>query len=104
MLRPGGLSALYTRRVPPIFCASAGVLSTAAASSATATQALRNKLIPRAPRREASPVEPHILKAPAVVDAVDHDRQPLDRRMPARCSDVVEDDRPRAVLLQLLVD
>src|SRR5579884_434047 len=49
-------------------------------------------------------VEPDILEAPAVVDAVDHDRQPLDLRLHAGGADVVEDDRPRAVLLQLLVD
>src|SRR5438552_436970 len=50
------------------------------------------------------PVEPNVLEAPAVVDAVDHRRQPLHLRLPAGRSDAVRDDRPRAVLLQLTVD
>src|SRR5712691_1744879 len=62
-----------------------------------------------APRkwRRAPPglfIEPNILHAPAVVDAVAHDGQPLYigvLRVPARR---VEDDRPHAVLRQLTLD
>src|SRR5450759_2561235 len=50
------------------------------------------------------PVQPDVFHAPAVVDAVDHDCQPLDIRLTAGRRAVVEDDRPGALFLQLLVD
>src|SRR5438045_1485476 len=49
-------------------------------------------------------LEPDILKARAVVDAVDHLRQALDTRQSANCSARVEDDRPDAVFHELLLD
>src|SRR5215467_10179815 len=49
-------------------------------------------------------VEPQIFETPAVVDAVDHDRQALDVGLPAARRLIVEDDRPGAILLQLAVD
>src|SRR5271168_1816287 len=56
------------------------------------------------PETECLLVEPDVFEAPAVIDAVDHRRQPLDVRLPAGRSAVVPNYRPRAVLLQLLVD
>src|ERR1700736_4598271 len=49
-------------------------------------------------------VEPDVLEAPAVIDAIDHRRQPLHLRLPAGRGDAVKDDRPSAILLQLTVD
>src|SRR5215469_3948806 len=49
-------------------------------------------------------VQPEILEAPAIVLAVDHDRQPFDLGLPAAGGAEVVDDRPCAVLLQFLVD
>src|SRR3546814_9784690 len=46
------------------------------------------------------PVEPDVLVPPAVVDAVHHDGDALDLRLPAPGTDGVEDDRPGHVLLQ----
>src|SRR6516162_670658 len=48
--------------------------------------------------------EPSILKAPAIEQAVDHDRDPVHRRRPAGPEPVVEDHRPRRILLQPAVD
>src|SRR5712671_3885115 len=39
-------------------------------------------------------VEPHVFEAPAIVDAVDHDRQTLDPGLPAGAAGRVKDDRP----------
>src|SRR6202047_740973 len=49
-------------------------------------------------------VEPNVLHAPAVEDAVDQHRQPLHPRLPARRAAAVIDDRPGAVLRQLPFD
>jgi hypothetical protein len=49
-------------------------------------------------------VEPDVLHAPAVEDAVDHHRQPLHPRLPTRRAAAVIDDRPGAVLRQLPFD
>src|SRR5438477_12329555 len=49
-------------------------------------------------------VEPPIFHAPAIVLAVDHDRYALELRLPAGRGAKVVDDRPRAILLQFLVD
>src|SRR3546814_1705211 len=46
------------------------------------------------------PVEPDVLVPPAVVDAVHHDGDALDLRLPAPGTDGVEDDRPGHGLLQ----
>src|ERR1700738_417588 len=52
----------------------------------------------------ASPVEPHVFHAPAIVLAVDHDGQPLQLGLPAGRGAEMIDDWPRPVLLQFLVD
>jgi hypothetical protein len=49
-------------------------------------------------------VEPDILHAPAVEDAVDHDRQALDIGTLASPATAVENDRPHAVVGQLAFD
>src|ERR1700730_11292005 len=49
-------------------------------------------------------VEPNVFEAPAVIDAVDHRRQPLHLRLPAGRGDAVKDDRPSALLLRVTVD
>ena len=49
-------------------------------------------------------IQPNILHAPAVEQAVDHDRQSLELRLPAGRKAIVEKDRPRTILLQLPVD
>ena len=49
-------------------------------------------------------VEPDVFEAPAVVDAVDHHRQPLHLRLPAGREAFVSYDRARPLLLQFLVD
>src|SRR5258708_32677808 len=51
-----------------------------------------------------SAVEPPIFHAPAIVLAVDHDRDALQLRLPAGCGAEVVDDWPRAVLLPFLID
>src|SRR5258708_36042190 len=51
-----------------------------------------------------SAVEPPIFHAPAIVLAVDPDRDAPQLRLPAGCGAEVVDDWPRAVLLQFLVD
>src|SRR5215471_20042768 len=48
--------------------------------------------------------EPGILKAPAIEKAVDHDRDPVHCRRPAGPQAIIEDHRPRRVLLQPAVD
>src|SRR5438270_12512656 len=54
--------------------------------------------------RTALLVEPYIFEAPAVVDAVDHDRQPLDLGLAAGRAARIEDHRPGNVLDQLPFD
>ena len=49
-------------------------------------------------------VEPEVFEARAVVDAVDHVGEALHLRLPAGRNAAVEDDRPRVVLDQLLLD
>src|SRR6516162_8826934 len=49
-------------------------------------------------------VEPDVFHAPAVEDAVDHYRPPLDMGLPTGCATVVKDDRPRTVFRQLPLD
>src|SRR5438094_7811477 len=51
-----------------------------------------------------SAVEPPIFHAPAIVLAVDHDRDVFHLRLPARRGAEVIDDRARAIFLQFLVD
>src|SRR5262249_30772755 len=49
-------------------------------------------------------VEPDVFHAPAVEDAVDHEGQPLNVRLPTRPAAAVEDDRSSIVLRQLAFD
>src|SRR5215472_18271052 len=49
-------------------------------------------------------VEPDVFHAPAVEDAVDHDRPALDMRLPAGRPAVVKNDRPGAVVGQFPLD
>src|SRR5262245_29930001 len=50
------------------------------------------------------PVEPNVLEAIAVENAIHHERQPFDRRLPARRGTGIEDDRPAGVLGELALD
>src|SRR6266446_4734885 len=104
-----GLSGLYILRIPPGFCAPAPPPVAAASRTAPAIAAARvcRRIAPSSPLftspRRLS-VEPDVLKAVAVEGAGDHDRQPLDVRLPASPAAAVEDDRARAVLGQLALD
>src|SRR6516162_5521746 len=49
-------------------------------------------------------VEPDVFTAIAGVDAVDHQSQPFDVRLPAGCAAGIEDDRPRIILGELALD
>jgi adenylate cyclase len=49
-------------------------------------------------------VEPSVFHAPAVVDAIDHDREALDIGLPAGPRTGIKDDRPGAVLGQFAFD
>src|SRR5439155_4105233 len=57
-----------------------------------------------APSRGGSSIEPDVFHPVAVVDAVDHRRQPLDVRLRAGPAARVEDDRPGALLGQTPFD
>src|SRR5438045_5361576 len=58
---------------------------------------------PHAPTHLLS-VQPSLLEAPAVEDAVDHDRDTVHPRVPAGAEPVMVDHRSGGVLLQLAVD
>src|SRR5215831_18811209 len=49
-------------------------------------------------------VEPDVLHAPTVGDAVDHDRQPFHIGLPAAATSIVKNDWPGPVLCQLPFD
>src|ERR1700719_1938729 len=53
---------------------------------------------------QSSVVEPEILVARAVIDAVDHDRKPLQLRLPADRAARIDEDWPGVVLDQFLLD
>src|ERR1700738_5273362 len=55
-------------------------------------------------RRAGLTVQPNVFEAPAVVNAVDHDRQPFDVGLAAARGAVVKDDRPGRLLPPLPVD
>src|SRR5262249_49422497 len=59
--------------------------------------------LPSAARRSLSG-EPEVFEARAVVYAVDHVGEALHLRLPAGRNAAVEDDRPRVILDQLLLD
>jgi hypothetical protein len=54
--------------------------------------------------RPPSLVEPEVLEALAVVDAVDHEAKSLEMRLPADCPARQEDDGPRIVFHQPALD
>src|SRR5437660_3215886 len=101
-----GLSQCWIFKIPPDFWANAGPAPAMAIIKApVAAHANRCRVICALYRASSVglPIQPHVLKAPAVVDAVDHHRQPLHLGLPAGGTDVVKDDRPGRVFLQLLV-
>src|SRR5438034_2188565 len=107
-----GLSIMYCLRIPPCFWASAAGAAETAISRPAATARLKNRRVisvflplvvglssrgrrPRSGRgcqRNRLFVEPDIFHAPAVVDAIDHDRVALDLGAPAARAAVVVDD------------
>src|SRR3989442_8895029 len=106
-----GLSQCWIFKIPPDFWANAGpapamAMAMAIINAPVAAHANRCRVICALYRASsvALPIQPYILKPPAVVDAVDHHRQPLHLGLPAGGTDVVKDDRPGSIFLQLLVD
>src|SRR5262245_31351613 len=113
-----GLSKCDILRMPPCFCANAASPGDIASSSEPAAASRRRScfmwftslgskstlhLSPLT--RPAEPddrlfVQPDVLHAKIVDDAVDHHRPTLHLWLPAVCEAVVEDDRPRSVLSQ----
>ena len=85
-----GLSRWDSFRMPPAFCASAGPPAAITASNALVKVITKsfNGLVPF-----ALFVEPDVFSAIAVENAIDHQRQPLDVRLPAGCAAGIEDDR-----------
>src|SRR6266849_3181132 len=105
-----GLVKPGIRKIPPGFCAIAGSPAETPSSTDTAAASLqRSRFIPVSlPLRDAGRcisqrllVEPEVLVARAIVDAVDHDRQPFQVRLPAGGATREIDDRPGIVLHQL---
>src|SRR6266851_4709134 len=103
--------------MPPCFgaCARAGpIMADAAAIRRPAVgndRSARCTANPPAPRLAVlrrpclrSVIKPDVLEAPAVILAVRHDGDVAHPRPPAGRPPLVEYDRPRHVLLQLLVD
>src|SRR2546430_194474 len=90
--------------MPPDFCADA---SPATSRQATAPSTASFDLIPSsfiAPVLYRLSVEPNVFVSRSIVDAVDHDGQPLHLRIPAGGRAVVIDHWAGAVLLQFFVD
>src|SRR6516165_2110648 len=95
--------------MPPGFCANAASAPDTASSAPAATSARRFGPICRyllmftsalrAPRKRLL-VEPDVFHPVAVVDAVDHGRQPLDIGLRAGPAARIKDDRPGALLGQ----
>src|SRR5207248_7792791 len=104
------LSGMYVHRTPPRFCAHPVCAAEQRRCRRYATQSAcmptSTSLCPSLPA--LSPwglsVQPHVFHAPAVVDAVDHRRQPLDLRLPAGGKNIVENDRASSVFLQFPID
>src|ERR1700731_851220 len=71
---------------------------TSSAKQSRGAEPGRSSLLRRyAPRNDSTCaitllIEPHVLEAPAVIDAVDHDRQTLDPGLPAGAAGWVKDD------------
>src|SRR5438132_8173998 len=86
-----GLSAWGIFKMPPCFWANAGAAADIAISKPpTTASAQRLRFICRFLELL---VEPDVFEAPAVEQAVDHDRQAFDTRQPAACRAGVKDDR-----------
>src|SRR5215472_3563794 len=102
--------------MPPGFCADAAPTQHRAPSSTAATTLCLfpfTRVLPplSIARDEPSgpfiwrlPVEPEVLEARAVVDAVDHVGEALHLRLPAGRNAAVEDDRPRVLANDVDVD
>src|SRR6516165_11171911 len=90
--------------MPPCFWASAVPLIETAISSAPAGATARRLSIISVASPYRLFVEPDVFHAPAVVDAVDHDRQSFDLGSPTDPAAVVVDDRPGIVRRQLPFD
>src|SRR5204863_10159063 len=107
------LSGMYVRRTPPVSVPTRSApryrceqrrcrrYATQSACMPTSTS-----LCPSLPA--LSPwglsVQPHVFHAPAVVDAIDHHRQPLDLRLPAGGKNIVKNDWASSVFLQFPID
>src|SRR5467141_211059 len=95
-------------RTPPCLCAKAAPATNIATRNGHAVSARRSRRISGTflCRRGGKGlfVEPDVFHAPAVEDAVDHDRQALDPGLLAGPAAAIEDDRPGVVLRQLALD
>src|SRR3984893_15487580 len=95
-----GLAKSGICRMPPGFCAKPGTARSKATSNApVAAGARRFRAICVSAVRGLF-VQPDVLVAPAVVDAIDHDGQPFHPGLPTGSAARVEDDRTSAVLGQ----
>src|SRR5215831_5385559 len=117
-----GLSKNEILRMPPAFWASADCPQHITPSIAPATAAVRMLCVIDVPPNLSSCapiaaavsaddrtvirsfVEPDVFHAPLVVDAVGHERQPLDPRLPAGGSSRIEQHRPNRCFRELPLD
>src|SRR5271165_1170136 len=92
--------------MPPDFCANAVSTTNKKTSNSTVVDTSARNLRVIRPFRSCSGlfVEPDVFHAPAVKDAVDHDRQPLDIGLPAGSLAGIKDDGPSADLGQFTFD
>src|SRR6266700_2064949 len=100
-------AAASPRRCPPIFCSSPFQRAFLAPTTARlARQRSRGAAAPPGARHSSCvlSVEPAILHAPAVEEAVHQERRPLYVRVPAGRATVVKDDWSGAFLRQLPFD
>src|SRR5262249_31540929 len=95
-----GLSRCATCRTPPGFCANAGAAAISANNSATLAASPRSFRIICFSLGGRLIVEPDVLHAPAVEQAVDHNRQTLDPGERAGCGTGVKNDRTDHFLCQ----
>src|SRR5215813_3578113 len=91
--RLAGLSKWYILSTPPGFCANAGSPATSASSSAALAASVESFRVICVSLCGRLFVEPDVLHAPAVEQAVHHDRQALDLRQRAGRSAGVKNDR-----------
>src|SRR6267142_5840463 len=99
-----GLAKSGICKMPPGFCAKPVTARSKATSNApVAAGARRFRAICVSAVRGLF-VQPNVFVAPAVVDAVDHDRQPFHPGLPTGAGARIEDDGTGAVLGQPLFD